>query len=309
MGLVHGDIKPANLMIKEDADEFRLSLVDFGLASSLEEGLAQKPAGTPNYMAPEVLLGEPAKPASDLYSAAVCIYEMITKKLPLRQDAENTLLYTILQNDPTPVSKHRRIPKMLDTVLGKALSLDVADRYLTAYEFYEALEQAWESGYRLSTKNSILLIACPMIFLICLGLWPLVRNHLQEHQDLQQAQDLLQQKQYAECREILFAMEGHWQEVRVLLWQSLWAEFLSLLNKDQDMQVFFDAPIWKKSELSLLKSNLKFYYVSHQIGQYCLNAEYDKAIECCDRFVGTKGQMQILQNQKKRLEFRKQQKP
>ena len=118
-GLLHRDIKPANLLIDETSGE--LSIVDFGLGLCHEYAV-RSAAGTPSYMSPEQLLINPLDQRSDLFSAAVCIYQMLTAKLPFNVSEGETILHAIFEQQLVPPSRYRRLPKALDWVMAKALA-------------------------------------------------------------------------------------------------------------------------------------------------------------------------------------------
>ena len=88
LGVIHGDVKPGNLLL---GDNGGVKLSDFGLASVTEKGNAghSGPAGTLNYMAPEVAAGQPADVRSDMYSLGVMLYEMTFGELPLATSSES----------------------------------------------------------------------------------------------------------------------------------------------------------------------------------------------------------------------------
>lgn len=150
-GLIHRDVKPSNVLFKEDG---HVVLTDFGLAR-LHAGVrgqhptltdADQVLGTPTYMAPEQATRTiPASPASDVYSLAVVAYEMLSGQPPFEADST---LSAILQHilEPPPSIRERRpdLSPALDQTLQRALDKDPAQRFLTATAFVDALEAAWE---------------------------------------------------------------------------------------------------------------------------------------------------------------------
>ena len=82
-GIVHRDVKPDNVFLHESRpNTSRVVLLDFGVAALIEDARAVERSGTPMYMAPERYRGEPATPASDIYSFGLVIYEMLTGRVP-----------------------------------------------------------------------------------------------------------------------------------------------------------------------------------------------------------------------------------
>lgn len=151
-GVVHRDVKPANLHWGQDGV---LRLLDLGVALSGREGNAQRSlhAGTPSYVNPEqwgfsvaasgmVQHGEPAQPdaASDLFALGVSLYQLLTGRLPYGE----VLPYQVgrYYRDPTPASRHNpEVPMWLDHVLRKAVAREARERFETAEEFLLALQR------------------------------------------------------------------------------------------------------------------------------------------------------------------------
>jgi len=138
-GVVHRDVKPGNLLC---TTEGRAYLFDFGIAV-LGEAVRQQKAtvtpGTPDYMAPEQLRGR-ADIRSDLYSAGVVLYEMLTGRVPFKDDNILNLQLKILKDPPpSPGSLVPGIPPGLERVILKALAKLPSDRYQSAYDMFRVL--------------------------------------------------------------------------------------------------------------------------------------------------------------------------
>jgi tetratricopeptide (TPR) repeat protein/tRNA A-37 threonylcarbamoyl transferase component Bud32 len=123
-GLLHRDIKASNCMRDENG---RVLLMDFGLSQDLQQG--GELAGTPNYMAPELLAGSPPSVQSDVYAMGVLLLYLCTRAYPLMQPDPRA--------DPLPA-----IPASLEKVIGKAAAREPGQRYATAVQLSEALRGA-----------------------------------------------------------------------------------------------------------------------------------------------------------------------
>ena len=147
-GVVHRDIKPANVLISEMGIA---KISDFGIARIEASHLTKlgEVLGTPFYMAPEQFSGS-ADERSDIYSAAVIVYEVLTGKRPF-EGTGAPLMKKILEEMPPPPSRlEPRLPREIDAVLMKALAKDPSERYRNARQFAGALLQAFESRGRIS---------------------------------------------------------------------------------------------------------------------------------------------------------------
>jgi WD40 repeat protein len=139
-GILHRDIKPSNLLIGLDGQVW---VADFGLAKVVESGDASRSqdlAGTPRFMAPERFDGWSDR-RSEVYALGVTLYEMVTLRpaFPARDRAQ--LIHQILHDDPpSPRRLDPRIPRDLETVIRKAMVREPAERYRSADELAEDLE-------------------------------------------------------------------------------------------------------------------------------------------------------------------------
>jgi class 3 adenylate cyclase/tRNA A-37 threonylcarbamoyl transferase component Bud32 len=113
-GVVHRDIKPANLILLPDGN---LKVADFGIARIESSQLTQTGAaiGTPTYMSPEQLLGQPVDGRSDLFSAGVVLYQFLTGEKPFTGERATTVITRILsENPPAPSSLNLTLPASFD---------------------------------------------------------------------------------------------------------------------------------------------------------------------------------------------------
>ena len=149
-GIVHRDIKSANLMLTPQG---QVKVMDFGLAQLAERSQLTKTAtilGTPAYMSPEQAKRQPTDRRTDIWSLGVVIYEMVTGRLPFAGERQEAVLYAIGNEDPEPITALRAgLPMELEFIVGKALAKDAADRYQHVEEMIvdlRALERRAESG-------------------------------------------------------------------------------------------------------------------------------------------------------------------
>lgn len=138
-GILHRDVKPANVLLTEDGTA---KLADFGIAKIAGQNLTQTGnfIGTAAYLAPERLNGLPAGPESDLYSVGIVGYEALTGQRPFQADTPLGLIRAISE-DPTP-SVQTRMPELDDDLAGaidRATRRRPEDRFGTAEEFMGAL--------------------------------------------------------------------------------------------------------------------------------------------------------------------------
>lgn len=140
-GIVHRDVKPANIMI---LDDFQVKVMDFGIArfgatSMTQSGVA---FGTPSYISPEQLQGKPADKRSDIFSTGVVLYEFLTRQKPFRGEDMNSLMYSILNDTPPPPSVvNERTPTILDRIVAKAMAKNPEERYQDASEIPVLLKE------------------------------------------------------------------------------------------------------------------------------------------------------------------------
>jgi eukaryotic-like serine/threonine-protein kinase len=145
LGILHRDVKPANVLARADGV---IKLTDFGIAriptddAQATGGIAP---GTGAYMSPEAVRGEALDPRSDLYSAAVVLYEMLAGRSPFDTPERNELAIRTAQIDEAPppiTSLVPSAPPVLDLLMARALAKEPAHRYGSAIELGEAFQQA-----------------------------------------------------------------------------------------------------------------------------------------------------------------------
>ncbi len=143
-GVVHRDVKPANILLDEDR---QVKLTDFGIAGPVDEASAARRAevlGTPHYMSPEQARGEPVTAASDLYSLGVVAYQMLSGRLPFQGDTPTKVIDGHLHGFPPPLPE--RVPAHISGVVMSALAKDPVDRPIDAAAFARALRSTSPSA-------------------------------------------------------------------------------------------------------------------------------------------------------------------
>ncbi|HEY5946531.1 MAG TPA: serine/threonine-protein kinase [Kofleriaceae bacterium] len=140
-GVIHRDIKPENIMLVRGGK--RAVLIDFGLASLRDElpltGVGMC-IGSPSYLAPERLLGQPHDTRTDLYAIGVVLYEMIAGVKPFAGESPEHTMQLALHRPPRPLRAIRRdVPAILDRVIRRALAKDPDRRFQDAEEMLLAL--------------------------------------------------------------------------------------------------------------------------------------------------------------------------
>ncbi len=141
-GVIHRDVKPANVILTGDG---KVKLTDFGIARLDSSNLTQEGQmlGTPNYMAPEQVMGKDVDHRADLFSLGVVLYEMLTGHKPFAGENLTQVSHRIVYEPFTPPEKFvRDLPPALRAVLTKALEKNPADRYSTASDLARDLSAA-----------------------------------------------------------------------------------------------------------------------------------------------------------------------
>ncbi|HEX2148889.1 MAG TPA: Stk1 family PASTA domain-containing Ser/Thr kinase [Actinomycetota bacterium] len=143
-GIVHRDVKPANIAITVGG---QIKVMDFGIARAAHDGAMTVTQtgmviGTASYFSPEQAQGKPVDARSDIYSVGIVLYEMLTGVVPFKGESPVAVAYKHVTKDPTPPrALAEDIPPALEAVVMKAISKNPDNRYQTALEMCRDLER------------------------------------------------------------------------------------------------------------------------------------------------------------------------
>ncbi len=148
-GIVHRDLKPENIMVVSGSDRLSVKVLDFGLSKLIDRPLDAslteigRVMGTPLYMSPEQVAGDPVDHRADLYAAGLVLYEILSGKTAFSGGSLQEILGKHLKEIPPLLADSNpdlRVPLGFDTFLQRALEKDRAKRFQTAEEMLAALE-------------------------------------------------------------------------------------------------------------------------------------------------------------------------
>lgn len=141
-GLIHRDVKPSNILLDEGVE--RALLTDFGLARAEDDACLTRSGfhpGTPHYMSPEQVRGEAIDGRSDLFSLGCVLYALCTGHSPFRAETSYAVMRRITDECPRPIrEQNANIPEWLEAIVMKLLSKSRDDRFASAKEVAELLE-------------------------------------------------------------------------------------------------------------------------------------------------------------------------
>ncbi len=182
-GVVHRDIKADNIMVTA---KNQIKVMDFGLAKlkgSLKLTKGSSTVGTLAYMAPEQIQGGEVDARSDIFSFGVVLFEILTGHLPFRGEHEAAMMYSILNEEPVPLSQYLPdVPSELLHIVGRALERDPADRYQTMSEILIDLNRIRRDTTKFSrptpsaarrnrfpVKRGVLIVAALLVTILITG--------------------------------------------------------------------------------------------------------------------------------------------
>jgi Protein kinase domain len=137
-GIIHGDVKPGNILVTEDGS---VKLGDFGIARfATQVSGSGRTMGTPAYLSPEQILGESQNTRSDLFSLGIVLYQMVTGAPPFEGSSISAVCAQILSAEPMPPSQRNpALPAGIDRIILRCLAKSSADRYPSAEAFAASL--------------------------------------------------------------------------------------------------------------------------------------------------------------------------
>jgi serine/threonine-protein kinase len=142
-GVIHRDVKPANVMLSHD---LRVKLTDFGVARMAAVNVDQLDAdmvGTPSFMSPEQITGQAVGPQSDLFAAGIILYQFLTNERPFRGSGVFAVQQKILYEQPVPPSVlNPLLSPAFDHIVMRALAKRPEERYPSAAAFRDDLRRA-----------------------------------------------------------------------------------------------------------------------------------------------------------------------
>ncbi len=140
-GIIHRDVKPANIIITTDE---KVKITDFGIAKVASSNLTTTGQflGTPNYMSPEQVSGAPVDGRSDIFSLGVVLYELLTHRKPFVGENLTAISYKIVHEDFTPPAElSSEVPAEFNAIVARAMAKDPWNRYQRGKDFALALHQ------------------------------------------------------------------------------------------------------------------------------------------------------------------------
>lgn len=154
LGLVHCDVSPQNILVGVDGVA---KVTDFGVARTREEdGDEFVLRCKPEFAAPELLLGEPVRPETDVFSAGAVLYRIATGRTVFAGETEEEIVDNLLNTEPTPPTEiDPNLPEFLDAFCAQALAKAVSDRFRTCLDMARSLERQAEAAGLLADRRTV----------------------------------------------------------------------------------------------------------------------------------------------------------
>jgi serine/threonine protein kinase len=150
-GITHGDINPANILLGEQQHPYIYNLVVSSVLQAIAEAKEEHIVGTPPYIAPEIFMGQGLAPAVDLFALGVMLYQMFTGELPFNEKVPLAIaqIRASQKNEEISLSVREARPDLpigVDIVINRLTRFDPEERYASAQEAADALNQVFYSG-------------------------------------------------------------------------------------------------------------------------------------------------------------------
>jgi serine/threonine protein kinase/Flp pilus assembly protein TadD len=188
--VLHRDLKSSNVILSKEGSPLRAVITDFGTAHAIaSERVAAtltktgEIIGTPDYMAPEQVRGEPTSPATDIYALGVLLFEMVTGRLPFIADTPmGTAVKRLQEPPPSPSLYVPQLPKNWERAILRCLELDPAARFQSAEDLIRFFETERGPARERSLSvlrhhRALLVILTAASLIIGLALWISLRAH------------------------------------------------------------------------------------------------------------------------------------
>ncbi len=160
-GVVHRDLKPQNVLVDKEGN---VRVADFGLARSIgDSALTASGAilGSPAYMSPEQVKGDPTDERSDIYSLGIMLYQLVTGETPFQAPTPHAVMEMRLHKKPRPVRDVvADAPAYLETICAKCLALNPSARYASMKELLAAFDAAAPAAHRKRRWLVPAIVAC-----------------------------------------------------------------------------------------------------------------------------------------------------
>lgn len=151
-GIVHGDLKPENVLVKTDQDTWQTKLIDFGVAVFKEQG---KIMGSPTYLAPEIFMGSSSSPSTDLYAMGVMLYTVLARENPFKGEDLTETIERQKTLSPTPIHQlNPDVPIYIQHILDRLLDKNPSARYTQAATVIQDLNFLSGKHYLIETETS-----------------------------------------------------------------------------------------------------------------------------------------------------------